>query len=186
MMNKCLRIGMIAAAIAFPSIVGATQLLPVDLEDMSGRASLVAVGRCTDLRSAWNAERTIIHTWATYELDRAIPDRRPREQIEVKVLGGTVGNITQTVVGGPVFVVGRRDLLFLTDSDEPGVFRLCGLTQGKVPIIANPATGESEVRLAPSSGFDRMPGLQAQSTSQERSYSLEIVLEAVRRFRRGI
>ncbi len=140
------------AAVALAMSVGlahATSLAPMELDDLAAAAEVVAVGRCVEVRSAWNAEGTLIHTWATYEVERSVPERPARDRLTLRALGGTVGPITQAVVDGPRFVVGERDLLFLGDSDEPGVYRLLGLTQGKMPLVPHPRTGEDRVVLGP-------------------------------------
>lgn len=141
------------AAVPFTLSVGlahATSLSPMELDDLAAAAKVVVVGRCAEVRSAWNAEHTLIHTWATYEIERSVPERPARDRLTLRALGGTVGPITQAVVDGPRFVVGERDLLFLGDSDEPGVYRLLGLTQGKMPLVPHPRTGEDHVVLGPS------------------------------------
>ena len=52
--------------------------------------------------------------------------------LRVLVPGGTVGEISQRVPGGPMFKLGERSLYFLEPMPTLDGFRLVGFTQGKV------------------------------------------------------
>lgn len=128
----------------------ATSLLPVSLDELAAEATVVAVGRCAEVRAEWNADRTLIYTRATFEIERSVPERPVGDRLVVRALGGTVGPISQAVVDGPRFAVGERDLLLLGDADdEPGVYRILGLSHGKIPIAPHPRTGQDRVVLGP-------------------------------------
>ena len=117
-----------------------------DIERLTQESQVILVGQCKAINSAWNARRTIISTYVTYDVEEVIKGPSSNQQAIVKTLGGTVGSITQTVVGGPRFEIGERDLLFLTKSDEPKMLRIQGLRQGKIKIHSHPKTGDT-VRL---------------------------------------
>jgi hypothetical protein len=55
-------------------------------------------------------------------------------RVTVVAMGGTVGRITQHIVDGPQFEVGRRDLLFLVPAPEAGTFRIYGLSRGQLDV----------------------------------------------------
>ncbi len=112
---------------------------------LSEKAKVIVVGQCTDIKYGWNEKKTLISTYATYQTDQAVKGALDQQEVVVKSLGGTVGRITQTTVGGPQFSVGERNLLFLTDSDEPNAFRLVGLNQGKVDIQTDSKSGTDMV-----------------------------------------
>ena len=120
----------------------ATYRKPADLQYLTQNAQIILVGRCTDIKSTWNAEQTLISTYTSYDVVEAIKGASSDQQVVVKTLGGTVGSITQMMVGGPTFEVGERALLFLAASDELATFRIQGLRQGKLRIYSDSKTGE--------------------------------------------
>ncbi len=161
MMRRSLHAATAAALAWLFTDLCAAQTIPFDLETLASRSQVVAVGRCAEVRSAWNEKRTLIHTWATYEIEQAVPEIKVHDGIVVKALGGTVGTITQVVLDGPQFAVGDRDLLFLVPSDEAGAYQLFGLGQGKVPVRRSTGAGRDLVRLPPPDGLQRSPGREA-------------------------
>ncbi len=119
----------------------ATILEEYTRDELEQRARLIVVGRCTKVRAAWNLQRTLIFTYATYEVENTIKGAiTTGEFLIVKAEGGTVGDITEWVVRGPYFQEGERALLYLRDVDEPGLFQLVGLSQGKLPVDHMPSS----------------------------------------------
>jgi hypothetical protein len=116
------------------------------MEDLTKRVPLIVVGRCDELQSAWNAENTLITTTATYSIERVVKGRHASRDLAVQQLGGTVGPITQAVLGGPRFRVGERSLLFLVP-DGAGQMRVYGLARGKQDVHRDPSSGVDRVRL---------------------------------------
>ena len=135
-------LGVLFAISLWPGEVRATNQELANLQTLTQRAEMIMVGRCTAIKSAWNAERTRISTYVSYDVEETIKGGVGDQQIVVKTLGGTVGSITQMVVDGPTFEVGERALLFLTASDEPATFRIQGLRRGKLKIHSDSRTGE--------------------------------------------
>lgn len=122
-----------------------TQLRELDRLQLTDRAQVILVARCTSIESRWNAGRTIISTYVGYQVEEVIKGAADGRRVVVKALGGTVGHITQMVVDGPTFHIGERSLLFLIGSDEPGTFRIQGLKQGKFRVYKDPRTGQTMV-----------------------------------------
>ena len=120
--------------------------LPPAIEDLAGRVPLIVAGSCTLVRSEWNEKKTLITTTATYQVDRVVKGRLAKGEVVVRQLGGTMGKITQALVGGPSFHVGERSLLFLK-ADAAGELRVYGLAAGKRPIYRDPRSGVDRVRL---------------------------------------
>ncbi len=117
------------------------------IQDLAGRVPLIVAGRCTSVRSAWNDEKTLITTTTTYDVERVVKgDLERKKDLVVRQVGGSVGNITQRLVGGPRFEVGERSLLFLRP-DASGELRIYGLGLGKRRIDRDPASGIDRVRL---------------------------------------
>ncbi len=135
-------LGLLFAMSLWAGELGATNQEMANLQNLTQRAEMIVVGRCTAIKSTWNAKRTLISTYVSYDVEETIKGGSRDQQIVVKTLGGTVGSITQMVVDGPTFEVGERALLFLTASDEPATFRIQGLRRGKLKIHSDSRTGE--------------------------------------------
>jgi len=142
-----MRIAVFGLGVLFAMSLWAGELLATnqelaDLQKLTQRAEIIVVGRCTAIQSAWNAKRTLISTYVSYDVEETLKEGLWDKQIVVKTLGGTVGSITQMIVDGPTFEVGERALLFLTASDEPATFRIQGVRRGKLRIYSDSRTGE--------------------------------------------
>ena len=119
--------GLLAMSLWAGELGAANQEL-ANLQQLTQRAEMIVVGRCMAIRSAWDAKRTRISTYVSYDVEETIKGGLRDQQIVVKTLGGTVGSITQMMVGGPTFEVGERALLFSQRrmNRQPFAFRGCG------------------------------------------------------------
>ena len=134
-----------ALLLAAACVAHAGDARPSGRRALARQARVIAVARCTAVRSSWNAERTLISTYATYEVEEAVTGAAPGDHVLVKALGGTVGSLSQFVVDGPRFEVGSRDVLFLVAADEPGALRTVGLGRGQWRVATDPVRGEDVV-----------------------------------------
>ncbi len=179
-------LGVLFAISLWPGELRATNQEMATLQTLTQRAEMIVVGRCTAIKSAWNAERTLISTYVSYDVEETIKGGVGDQQIVVKTLGGTVGSITQMVVDGPTFEVGERALLFLTASDEPATFRIQGLPRGKLRIYSDSRTGERVLMRDASRlmhGAERRGApLQGGNSSVPRKESLVQVLQEIQRY----
>jgi len=137
-------LGLIVAAV-IPTAVRAAGGPDRAREALARHAQVVVLGRCTAIRSNWNAAGTLISTYATYDVEEAVVGAARGEQLMVKALGGTVGHISQMVVDGPRFELGARDVLFLVAADEPDALRTVGLGRGQWRVAADPRSAEDLV-----------------------------------------
>ena len=80
------------------------------------------------MASFWHSGRIL--TWVTLTTSQIY--RGGPSVIRVLVPGGTVGEISQRVQGGPTFQLGEKSLYFLEPMPTFDGFRLVGFTQGKV------------------------------------------------------
>ena len=190
MMKLCVRgISFLLLTFVWVSVAQATWLQKLDRDQLVHQSKAILVGRCVDIQTNWNAKRTLIFTRATYRIEQAIKGVSQKRDVVVKALGGTVGTISQAVVDGPRFGVGSRDLLFLTnDREEPNLFRLVGLTQGKLSVQTDPATGEDILvgqgkgREAVSKHGPRSEGVvKHRKQPKSRGESLSHVLKQIKR-----
>jgi len=154
-------LGVLLAMSLWAGELRATNQELANLQQLTQGAEMIVVGRCIAIKSAWDAQRMRISTYVSYDVEETIKGGLRDQQIVVKTLGGTVGSITQMMVGGPTFEVGERALLFLTASDEPATFRIQGLRRGKLEIYSDTRTGERFLRRETPSAPRTEPLLQA-------------------------
>ena len=104
----------------------ATVLRYLPLDRQCAEARIIAVARAEDQVSAWNPEKTRIYTETRFTLEEVLKGKVSRS-LTVRQLGGRVGDIAQSVAGSPVFVKGRRYVLFLAPLAD-GKYRIVGFS----------------------------------------------------------
>lgn len=126
----------------------ATTVIPVSDDDMVRQASLIVEGVVTKIESAWNKDRTQIHTFIDINVRKQIKGALPKNQttIHLRVLGGTVDDITMHVVDAPSFKVDEEMLLFLRPNYDVQLFPVVGFNQGKIHIDTDPNTGTKSLK----------------------------------------
>lgn len=135
----------------------------LSLDQMTDRANLIFTGRVVGKRAEWNAERTRIYTYVTFEVDSYLKGGGDARLQTVRLLGGQVGRYIAHLPGTPQFVVGEEVLLFCA-GDRARIPSVLGLSLGKFTITTNTA-GErilkrdiSTLMLANYSTRSRRPG----------------------------
>lgn len=130
-------------AVAGVSPAGATTLVRAGLEDLAAANATILVGEVLEVSSYWNPEGTFILSdvrIAPLEvLKGRAPGRQQGGELEVTVMGGTVGDLTTLIVGGAELVPGRSYVLFLDREDLPGApnaFTVRDHVQGVFELVA--------------------------------------------------
>ena len=103
-------------------------LKPLSLNEMLERATNVTISEVSEMKSFWQEGRIL--TWVTVRATTTF--KGSTGTLRILVPGGTVGNLTQHIPGGPQFAIGEVNLLFLEPMNTLDGFRLVGFTQGKV------------------------------------------------------
>lgn len=135
----------------------------MNLEQMTERANMIFTGQVVGRRAEWNAERTRIYTYVTFEVDRYLKGGNDSRITTVRLIGGQVGRYLVRVPGAPQFTVGEDVLLFCA-GEGARIPSVLGLSLGKFTITEN-STGErfvkrdiSTLMLANYSTASRKPG----------------------------
>lgn len=132
-------------ALTVPTVARATVVVPVTVETLTRRSDDVVVGTVRRASSLWDAGRIV----TDYEVDVAAVMKgalAPHGTVVVRLPGGVVGRIGQTVPGVPGMVTGGTYLLFL-DVGAAGTRYLTHLTASVVPVTADPTTGLVQGRV---------------------------------------
>jgi len=122
----------------------ATQLVPLSDVELIERSSLIVIGQCTDVRSAWMGRRLM--TLATIAV-REVLKGEPHTQVVVEIPGGIDAQrpipVAAVVAGTPQLAPSEEVVLFLTARpDETDRYTVTGWEQGKVSILSDPKGGQ--------------------------------------------
>jgi hypothetical protein len=130
----------------------ATTLERMSLAKMTQTAPLIIRARCLANSTAWDAGE--IWTFTTFAIEETWKGALPgaAAQITVRLLGGSVGNLTSTVSGVPRFHPGEEVVLFLEPTPR-GDFSIVSWVQGTFRVRRDPRTGE-EIAIQDTAAFD--------------------------------
>lgn len=155
----------------------------MNLQEMTERADMIFTGRVLGKRAEWNAERTRIYTFVTFEVENYLKGGAGSQVATVRLLGGQVGPYLAHLPGTPQFTVGEDVLLFCA-GEQARVPSVLGLSLGKFTITSS-ANGErivkrdiSTLMLANYSTASRKPG------DPVRRYRLQDVAARIEEYQR--
>lgn len=117
-----LLVGLLGIALAAGAVApaGATTLIRQDLADLVSANRAVVVGEVLDVSSYWNADGTFILTDVRIGVSEVLKGSVEKSILTLTLMGGTVGDLTTLIVGGPELAPGGSYLLFVNDEDLPG------------------------------------------------------------------
>jgi len=157
----------IALALAIVAAAGATTLERMSLEQMAAAAPLIVRARCAGNSVA--RDEGEIWTFTSFGIEETWRGSPPT-QLRVRLLGGTMGDITSHVSGVPRFTQGEDVVLFLQPtrrgdysivSWEQGTFRVHQDAAGMKALVtqdtASFVTFDSATHQFQPSGIRRMP-----------------------------
>jgi hypothetical protein len=127
----------------------ATTLAKMDLAALARAADVVVDGRCVGVEV--RAERGAIWTFAEFAVVETLAGTLAGEQrVIVRLAGGQIGHLRESVDGVPRFAVGEEAVLFL-ERTSAGDYGISGWTQGTFRVRRG-GGGESAV-TQDSAGF---------------------------------
>ena len=143
---------------------GATTLVRLDLDDLTGESSAVVYGKIVASRVEWNRSRTLVYTVYTV-LPVEYFKGRLGPVFELYEPGGTLDGLQMSVAGIPSFSVGQEAVLFVW-TDPQGQHQVTGFEQGVFPLRADPGTGLKMVERVARLGSARVASAMASPTSR--------------------
>jgi len=114
---------------------------PWPLEELAKRADMVVLGTVIELKSAWDAKYTAIHTDVTLAVERVLAGRQ-EEEVMLQVAGGSVRGIGMRTSHDATFQVGERVIVFLDRRTVPST--VVGMQRGKFEVTDNTVIRASE------------------------------------------
>jgi len=131
---------------AATALAEATTFLRMSLAQMSGSARMIVRARCLAVGAIWDSGE--IWTRTTFEVAETWRGASGSRLIAVRLLGGTLGNISSRVSGIPRFQPGEEAVLFLEPSAN-GDFSIVSWQQGTFRIPATREPAKKSLRKTP-------------------------------------
>jgi hypothetical protein len=115
----------------------ATTVQRLGLDDLVKKAQTIVVGKVTDSRTYWTADRKLILTNYTIQVDETIKGQASRN-IEVTAIGGKIGDLELSASGMVSFAKGENAVVFI---EQSGAYHtVVGLGQGKFTVTNDEVT----------------------------------------------
>ena len=152
---------------------GATTLIRQGLERLTADNETVLHGRVTGIHSYWNADHSFILTDVSLQTIGTLKGAITADEVVLTLMGGTVGDLTTLIIGGPELVPGSEYLIFLNREDLPsapdrltvrdlmqGVFDVVDTPMGRRAFsqaIDHPLVADEQGLVDPPGGVEGMP-----------------------------
>lgn len=109
------KLGFAALLLLLPLSASATITRAIEFDQKVENAAAIVVGKCIGQESRWDATKNWILTYSTFEIEETLKGQ-PSQRITIVTPGGTVGNLTQEVIGVPKFREGEENVVFVRNS----------------------------------------------------------------------
>ncbi|HMD84009.1 MAG TPA: hypothetical protein VKO18_04830 [Terriglobia bacterium] len=123
----------------------ATTMVSMSMEQLTQASSDIVQARVVNQASEWNATHTQIVTITTLAVSQTLKGSAP-STVQVRQLGGTVGNMTVSVPGDVAFRPQGEYVLFLEPADGSN-YHVVGMTQGAYPVYQDAMSKRERVVL---------------------------------------
>lgn len=140
-------------ALLAPTVTNSTTLARMSVAQMAHAAQLVIRARCATNSTSWDGgEIWTFTTFAVEETWKGAYAENSNQNLTVRLLGGTVGNLTSMVSGVPRFAHGEEVILFLEPTSR-GDFSVVSWVQGTFRVRHDIRTGQ-QVAVQDTASFD--------------------------------
>lgn len=144
----------LAVVAASAAAANATTLVREGLDKLTRGNEQALLGKVVALHSYWNADHNFIYTDVQVRPSQSLKGKvTASDDVTFTLMGGTVGETTVLIVGGPELVPGSEYVLFLSHSDLAGgrkaALTLSSLMQGVFDVVE-----KNGVRRAVSQAWD--------------------------------
>lgn len=139
-------VALVCAGLLFVQSALATTVVPPTFRQLVAQAEFIvrAEVRAVRCEETLRNGHPVIHTYVTIAILRALKGDAP-EVMELRLLGGTVGDRTLEVAGVPRFVVGEKCLLFIENNGEQ-FCPLVAIMHGRYRVDQRASDGVEVVR----------------------------------------
>jgi hypothetical protein len=136
---------MVVVALGSVSLARATSMVSMSMEQLTEASSDIVQAQVMSQESGWNATHTQIVTITTLSVSQTLKGKAT-STVQVRQLGGTVGPVTQSIMGDISFRPQGEYVLFLEPASG-SAYHVVGLSQGAYPIFQDAASHIDRVVL---------------------------------------
>lgn len=109
-------------------------------EDLAHRADVVVVGKVTEVRSEWSADRSRIYSNVTVLVDEHIKGDESQQSVVIATFGGEVDGVGEVYSHTARFKTDEQVIVFAA-ADRQGRLKVVGGDEGKVTVTKDELTG---------------------------------------------
>ena len=109
-------------------------------EDLAQRADVVVVGKVTEVRSEWSADRSRIYSHVTVLVDEHIKGVESQQSVVIATLGGEIDGVGEVYGHTARFKTDEQVVVFAA-ADRQGRLRVVGGDEGKLTVTKDELTG---------------------------------------------
>jgi hypothetical protein len=144
-MKPCCRLSLLCVMLWCAPQAGATAIQQMGLSEVAGASELVFEGRviAAEVRPGPDGRR--IYTYVTLQVLDAIKGQAPGETVQLRFLGGTLGDLTLAVSDMHVPEIGEHGIYCVESLQRPQANPLYGWDQGHYIIRPDIADGQEKV-----------------------------------------
>ncbi len=135
---------MLGLVLLIPSVVFASVIVGESLEEMTHASMRIVRGFVANTEARVDALTGNIFTYVDFEVVEALKGEQSN-MLRLRISGGTIGGISQEVVGSARFEVGQETVVFLDPSNEPETWLVRSMSAGKVDFHRN-HTGQRQAK----------------------------------------
>ena len=135
----------LVGALGSISPVRASSMVSMSMEQLTQASSDIVQARVVGQASEWNSTHTQIVTVSTLAISQSLKGNAP-STLQVRQLGGTVGPVTQTIMGD-VHLRAQGEYVLFLEPDSNSDYHVVGLSQGAYPIYEDAASHDERVVL---------------------------------------
>ena len=172
--TKYIRLAVLVLGVLLASITAnSTTLVRMSIAQMTQAAHLVVRARCVSNSTAWDAgEIWTFTSFAMEETWKGTLSGNSSTYLTVRLLGGSVGDLTSTVSGIPRFIPGEQVVLFLEPTSR-GDFSIVSWVQGTFRVRRDIRTNQ-QIAIQDTAAFDTFePATRQFHTAGLRNITLE-------------
>lgn len=114
--------------------IKATSAVMLTDEDLIVSSRAIIYGKVISIESQYDENQENISTYIKIKVKQVFKGKLFEKEIVIRQMGGTVGDITQKVIGTPEFKLNEEVLLYLNTADD-GALRVAHVFMGKFSVI---------------------------------------------------
>jgi excinuclease UvrABC helicase subunit UvrB len=113
-------------------------------EDLAQRADVVVVGKVTEVKSEWSADRSRIYSNVTVLVDEHIKGDESQQSVVIATLGGEIDGVGEVYSHTARFKTGEQVIVFAA-KDQRGKLRVVDGDEGRLSVTKDDLTGAQMV-----------------------------------------